>query len=59
MSTLSLGDAFRQGDAQAFPALFLEHYGALYHYGVKLVDDSMQELFQKLWEPAYPAASTS
>jgi RNA polymerase sigma factor (sigma-70 family) len=56
LSTLSLWDAFRQGEEQAFTALFLAHYDALYNYGVKLVDDeelvrdSMQELFQKLWE---------
>lgn len=49
-------DAFRQGDEQAFTAIFLEHYDALYNYGVKLtgdeelVRDSIQELFQKLWE---------
>ena len=56
MSNQLLWDAFRQGDEQAFTAIFLEQYDALYNYGVKLVGDeelvrdSMQELFQKLWE---------
>ena len=56
LSTQSLWNAFRQGDEQAFTTIFVEHYDALYNYGMKLVNDeelvrdSMQELFQKLWE---------
>ena len=56
MSPQSLWNAFREGNEQAFTAIFEEQYDALYNYGMKLVRDeelvrdSMQELFQKLWE---------
>jgi RNA polymerase sigma factor (sigma-70 family) len=56
LSTLTLWNAFRQGDEQAFTAIFLEHYDALFNYGMKLtgeeelVRDSIQEVFQRLWE---------
>ncbi|MDO7848538.1 sigma-70 family RNA polymerase sigma factor [Hymenobacter sp. M29] len=56
MPAQPLWDAFRQGDEQAFTTIFVEHYEALYNYGMKLVGDeelvrdSIQELFQKLWE---------
>ncbi|RYY21347.1 MAG: sigma-70 family RNA polymerase sigma factor [Cytophagaceae bacterium] len=56
MSTPALWNAFRAGNEQAFTALFEEQYDALYNYGMKLandeelVRDSMQEVFQKLWE---------
>lgn len=56
MSNQPLWDAFRQGDEQAFTAIFLADYDALYGYGMKLlgdeelVRDSIQEVFQKLWE---------
>ena len=56
MSPQSLWNAFRAGDEQAFATIFVEQYDALYNYGMKLVNDeelvrdSMQELFQKLWE---------
>jgi RNA polymerase sigma factor (sigma-70 family) len=51
-----LWDAFRQGDEEAFTAIFSAEYDALYGYGMKLlgdaelVRDSIQEVFQKLWE---------
>ena len=56
MSPQSLWNAFREGSEQAFTAIFVEQYDALYNYGMKLVNeeelvrDSIQELFQKLWE---------
>ncbi|RZK29785.1 MAG: sigma-70 family RNA polymerase sigma factor [Hymenobacter sp.] len=56
MSSPSLWNAFRAGDEQAFATIFVEQYDALYNYGIKLVNDeelvrdSIQELFQKLWE---------
>ena len=56
MSTPSLWNAFRAGNEQAFTTIFVEQYDALYNYGIKLVNDeelvrdSIQELFQKLWE---------
>ncbi|MGI4872096.1 MAG: RNA polymerase sigma factor [Janthinobacterium lividum] len=56
MSPPSLWNAFRQGNEQAFTTIFVEQYDALYNYGIKLVNDeelvrdSIQELFQKLWE---------
>lgn len=56
MSTHAQWQAFRQGDEHAFTAIFQEHYRVLYNYGMKLagdeevVRDSIQEMFQKLWE---------
>jgi RNA polymerase sigma factor (sigma-70 family) len=50
-----LWEAFRQGDEEAFTAIFLAEYDGLYGYGMKLmgdeelVRDSIQEIFQKLW----------
>jgi RNA polymerase sigma factor (sigma-70 family) len=51
-----LWESFRKGDADAFAALFREHYGILYRFGNKftkdteLLEDSIQELFIELWQ---------
>lgn len=63
MSTSPLWAAIRQGDERAFTALFREQYPALYNYGMRLVGeeelvrDSIQEVFQKLWERREALAS--
>jgi RNA polymerase sigma factor (sigma-70 family) len=50
-----LWESFRNGDRDAFAALFRRHYEHLYRYGGKFVDnpaqleDSIQELFVELW----------
>jgi RNA polymerase sigma factor (sigma-70 family) len=47
--------AFRQGDEQAYAALYEQHAAALYEYGVRLVQDEflvrdvLHDLFVKLW----------
>ncbi|SDM48747.1 RNA polymerase sigma factor, sigma-70 family [Catalinimonas alkaloidigena] len=52
----ALWDQFRAGDPQALSVLFLEHYEALFNYGLKLtseealVEDGIQEVFGELWQ---------
>ncbi|RFS26815.1 sigma-70 family RNA polymerase sigma factor [Chitinophaga silvatica] len=51
----SLWELFRQGDRNAFAAIYEEHINDLYHYGMhfcqqtNLVKDCLQDLFQDLW----------
>lgn len=48
--------AYLEGQQKALGRIFLRHYSRLYRYGIKLtgsenaVQDSIQELFLKLWE---------
>jgi len=51
---------FLAGDKNAISEIFLEYYDDLFRYGFKLssdsglVEDSIQELFLKLWVPTQP-----
>lgn len=51
-----LWTAFRDGDRNAFKALFVRYHETLLHYGVKLISnreavkDGIQKLFLRLWE---------
>jgi RNA polymerase sigma factor (sigma-70 family) len=51
-----LWESFRNGDKEAFAALFRAHYEALFRYGSKfspdseLLEDCIQELFIELWQ---------
>lgn len=53
---IELWESFRKGDAEAFAALFRQHYETLFRYGNKftsdteLLEDSIQELFIELWQ---------
>ncbi|HTR29875.1 MAG TPA: sigma-70 family RNA polymerase sigma factor [Puia sp.] len=60
-----LWESFRNGDREAFAALFRRHYEALFRYGSKFVgnaghlEDSIQELFVELWQSKSRAPVTS
>lgn len=51
-----LWENFLKGDKKAFARVFDKYYDELYNYGIKLVkhnylvEDSLQELFLKLWK---------
>lgn len=51
-----LWEKFLKGDKKAFTQVFDKYYEELYNYGIKLVkenyvvEDSIQELFLKLWK---------
>ncbi len=51
-----LWESFRNGDKEAFAALFREHYTLLFRFGAKftrdteLLEDCIQELFIELWQ---------
>lgn len=53
---IDLWNAFKQGDKESFAILFRRYYSLLLQYGVKLspdvniVEDSIQELFEDLWQ---------
>ena len=53
---ITLWEAFRKGDKDAFAALFREHYATLFRFGAKfttdteLLEDCIQELFIELWQ---------
>jgi RNA polymerase sigma-70 factor (ECF subfamily) len=53
---ITLWEAFRKGDKEAFAALFREHYATLFRFGSKfttdteLLEDCIQELFIELWQ---------
>jgi RNA polymerase sigma factor (sigma-70 family) len=53
---IELWESFRQGDKEAFAALFRQHYETLFRYGSKftrdaeLLEDCIQELFLELWQ---------
>ena len=53
---IALWEAFREGDKDAFAALFREHYETLFRFGSKftgdneLLEDCIQELFIELWQ---------
>jgi RNA polymerase sigma factor (sigma-70 family) len=55
MEELQRWEQFKHGDERALTIIFLDHYDALFHYGVKLVADEemvkdcIQNLFHKLW----------
>lgn len=56
LDDLSLWSKIAQGDMMAFSVTYKRHYSSLYHYGLKcinstpLVEDSIQDLFIKLWD---------
>ncbi|MFI5128847.1 MAG: RNA polymerase sigma factor [Chitinophagales bacterium] len=62
LTDIDLWRSFKQGDRDAFGALFRRHYSMLFQYGVKLsperttVEDCIQELFTELWQNK-PAAT--
>jgi RNA polymerase sigma factor (sigma-70 family) len=51
-----LWESFRNGDQEAFAALFRQHYETLFRFGNKftsdteLLEDCIQELFLELWQ---------
>jgi RNA polymerase sigma factor (sigma-70 family) len=53
---IMLWESFRNGDKEAFAALFREHYTLLFRFGGKftqdteLLEDCIQELFIELWQ---------
>ena len=53
---ITLWESFRNGDKDAFTALFRRHYAALFRFGSKfttdskLLEDCIQELFLELWQ---------
>ena len=53
---ITLWESFRNGDKDAFAALFREHYAILFRFGSKftpdseLLEDCIQELFIELWQ---------
>lgn len=55
-SDIDLWNAFKEGDKDAFGALFKRHFSSLFQYGIKLcsdqmvVEDCIQELFTELWQ---------
>lgn len=66
MNDSFLWEKFLKGDKKAFTQVFDKYYDELYNYGLKLVnqnyivEDSLQELFLKLWknkEKLKPVAS--
>lgn len=48
-------ERLRQGDPEAFTAVYYQHIDALYHYGERLtpdkalIEDCLQDLFAELW----------
>ena len=56
MGNSFLWEKFLKGDKKAFTKIFDKYYDELYNYGLKLVgnhylvEDSLQELFLKLWK---------
>jgi RNA polymerase sigma factor (sigma-70 family) len=51
-----LWESFRNGDQEAFAALFRQHYDTLFRFGnkftpnIELLEDCIQELFIELWQ---------
>ena len=62
---ISLWEAFRNGDLNAFAALFRRHYETLFRYGSKftgdaeMLEDCIQELFIELWQSRSPGPTHS